>query len=52
MSEAATEALMKACGDVGRELSAAGVRTRVDDRDKYSPGWKFNHWELKVGISH
>lgn len=22
-------------------------RLKVDDRDQYSPGWKFNHWELK-----
>lgn len=20
----------------------------VDSRENYSPGWKFNHWELKV----
>lgn len=23
------------------------VRVKVDDRDGYSPGWKFNEWELK-----
>lgn len=23
------------------------VRLKVDDRDEYSPGWKFNEWELK-----
>jgi prolyl-tRNA synthetase len=23
------------------------VRLHVDDRDEYSPGWKFNEWELK-----
>ena len=22
-------------------------RVKVDNRDQYSPGWKFNHWELK-----
>jgi len=22
-------------------------RTKLDDRDNYSPGWKYNHWELK-----
>ena len=27
-------------------LDAAGVRAHVDHRD-YSPGWKFNDWELK-----
>ncbi len=25
----------------------AGVRLKVDDRDEYSPGWKFNEWELR-----
>lgn len=24
------------------------IRAHVDLRDNYSPGWKFNHWELKV----
>jgi prolyl-tRNA synthetase len=23
------------------------VRFKVDDRDEYSPGWKFNEWELR-----
>ncbi len=22
-------------------------RVEIDDRDEYTPGWKFNHWELK-----
>jgi len=20
---------------------------KVDDRDNYNPGWKYNHWEIK-----
>lgn len=24
------------------------IRADTDLRDNYSPGWKFNHWELKV----
>ncbi|KAI2311778.1 ribose-phosphate pyrophosphokinase 1 [Ophidiomyces ophidiicola] len=28
-------------------LAAAGVRVEVDKREGYSPGWKFNDWELK-----
>ena len=23
------------------------IRIKVDDRDKYSPGYKFNYWEMK-----
>ena len=24
-----------------------GVRVETDKRDNYTPGWKFNHWEMK-----
>ncbi len=30
-------------------LKAAGIGVRVDDREQYSPGWKYNEWE-KRGI--
>ena len=36
------------CEEYKRTLEDAGVRCKFDDRDNYSPGWKFNHWELKV----
>ena len=29
------------------KLSDVNVRVAIDDRDGYSPGWKFNDWELK-----
>lgn len=32
---------------LGKELEAAGVRVKVDERDDKNPGWKFNYWELK-----
>lgn len=28
-------------------LQAAGVRVMLDDRDAYTPGWKFSEWELR-----
>jgi prolyl-tRNA synthetase len=28
-------------------LKKSGVRTHIDDRDNYTPGWKYNHWELR-----
>lgn len=28
-------------------LQDAGISTLLDDRDQYTPGWKFNEWELK-----
>lgn len=27
--------------------SLAGLRVELDDRDEYSPGWKFNEWEQR-----
>lgn len=29
------------------ELKAQGVRVHIDKREKESPGFKFNHWELR-----
>ncbi|CAO1630882.1 unnamed protein product [Parajaminaea phylloscopi] len=36
-----------ACAAAESDLLAAGVRAKADLRDLYSPGWKFNNWELK-----
>ena len=30
-----------------RSLNAQGIRTKLDDAQHHSPGWKYNHWELK-----
>jgi prolyl-tRNA synthetase len=38
--------VMEAVAKMTAEISD-DVRVRVDDRDGYSPGWKFNEWELK-----
>jgi prolyl-tRNA synthetase len=29
------------------DLKKAGVETILDDRSEYTPGWKFNEWELR-----
>ncbi|XP_061847431.1 bifunctional glutamate/proline--tRNA ligase [Colius striatus] len=47
LSEEDKEALLKKCNEYHRRLLSANVRVRADLRDNYSPGWKFNHWELK-----
>ena len=41
------EALYAECEAYKKDLQAAGVRVKADTRENYSPGWKFNHWELK-----
>lgn len=32
------------------QLRSDGVRIISDTRDIYTPGWKYNHWELKVRL--
>ncbi|CAI2348586.1 unnamed protein product [Caenorhabditis sp. 36 PRJEB53466] len=32
---------------VTQSLLDGGLRAENDTRDNYSPGWKYNHWELK-----
>ncbi|KAH8264319.1 hypothetical protein KR038_006393 [Drosophila bunnanda] len=39
--------LLDACKQLEKRLCGGGVRCEGDYRDNYSPGWKFNHWELK-----
>jgi len=45
--KAKMKTIMAKCDEVSRQLKQAGVKVKVDDRDNYNPGWKFNHWELK-----
>ncbi|XP_030800484.1 bifunctional glutamate/proline--tRNA ligase isoform X4 [Camarhynchus parvulus] len=47
LSEEDREALLKKCNEYRIRLLAVNIRVRADLRDNYSPGWKFNHWELK-----
>ncbi len=42
-----TKSLIEKCHEIAQKLRTAGFSVKVDDRDNYSPGWKFNHWELK-----
>lgn len=48
LSEADRQALLAQCSKYHSHLQSAGIRVKSDLRDNYSPGWKFNHWELKV----
>eukprot|EP00079_Xenopus_tropicalis_P010834 XP_002936063.2 PREDICTED: bifunctional glutamate/proline--tRNA ligase isoform X1 [Xenopus tropicalis] len=47
LSEEDKDALLKKCDQYLKRLLNVDVRARADVRDNYSPGWKFNHWELK-----
>jgi prolyl-tRNA synthetase len=39
--------VLDAAKQLSRELQQHGLDVHLDDRDEYSPGWKFNEWELK-----
>lgn len=42
------EKLLNECKKLENELKKDElIRVEGDYRDNYSPGWKFNHWELK-----
>ena len=40
-------AVMEVVERVQGELKAAGVRVKLDDREGYTPGFKFNDWEMR-----
>lgn len=48
LPEAEKDLLMVQCSKYLSRLQKADIRVKADLRDNYSPGWKFNHWELKV----
>jgi len=48
LPEADKKQLSDMCEELVKLLQSREIRVRGDYRDNYSPGWKFNHWELKV----
>lgn len=48
LPETEKELLLAQCSKYLSRLQKADIRVKADLRDNYSPGWKFNHWELKV----
>ncbi|WVQ99040.1 proline-tRNA ligase [Kwoniella sp. CBS 9459] len=45
--EGKNEPIYDACLKLERELVAAGIRAKADLREGYTPGWKFNDWEMR-----
>ncbi|KAI7866547.1 hypothetical protein BDF14DRAFT_1812647 [Spinellus fusiger] len=35
------------CQEVAKRLKKAGLKSKADVRENYSPGFKFNHWEIR-----
>lgn len=46
-SEEERNFLTKKVEEVTSGLLGVNIRAKSDLRDNVSPGWKFNHWELK-----
>jgi len=46
-SDAQRREINETCDTYAASLVAADIRVMADHRDNYSPGWKFNHWEVK-----
>ena len=45
--EVEMEAILEKAREILRILKENGISALLDDRTEYTPGWKFNHWELK-----
>jgi prolyl-tRNA synthetase len=41
------ETVLPKAREIQQALAGAGVRVFLDDRDSYTPGWKFAEWELR-----
>jgi prolyl-tRNA synthetase len=39
--------VMEAASAILADLKKAGIRAKLDDRDRVSPGFKFHHWEVR-----
>jgi prolyl-tRNA synthetase len=41
------ETVLPKAREIQQQLVAAGIRVMLDDRDSYTPGWKYAEWELR-----
>jgi prolyl-tRNA synthetase len=46
-NDAEKSKVMEVADRIFRELKAAGIRIKMDDRDNVSSGFKFNDWEMR-----
>jgi len=40
-------AILAKAKEILEQLKEKGISVVLDDREEYTPGWKFNEWELK-----
>jgi prolyl-tRNA synthetase len=41
------ETVLPKAREIQQQLVAGGIRVTLDDRDAYTPGWKYAEWELR-----
>lgn len=41
------QSLLNACDNLHKQLASSGIKSKIDSSDHNTPGWKFNHYELK-----
>lgn len=46
-NQAEKKSVFKKIKEVSKRIEESNIRVIVDDRAEYTPGWKFNEWELK-----
>jgi prolyl-tRNA synthetase len=47
-TEEERKSINDSCTKLQQDLVAVGIRAKADLREGYTPGWKFNDWELRV----
>ncbi len=45
--ESDKEVILQAVHEIAKSLEKDFVRTFIDDREQYTPGWKYHEWEMK-----
>lgn len=45
--DASKAAVIKEAQSIQKRLAKKGLSVHLDERDEYTPGWKFNEWEMK-----
>jgi prolyl-tRNA synthetase len=41
------ESVLPSAKKIEADLSALGLRVKLDDREEFTPGWKFSDWEMR-----
>ncbi len=41
------EKVLEKCREIKKKIEEKGIRVFLDEREQYTPGFKFNEWELK-----